>query len=88
MFSSGKFPLNAEVAAGSRLLQVPVAPFLRRLSENRELAFKMLAALSRWQHHLLMEIAELKSRSPIQRLATFLLSLAGAGEGPSASDCR
>lgn len=82
MFSSGKFPLNAEVAAGSRLLQVPVAPFLRRLSENRELAFKMLAALSRWQHHLLMEIAELKSRSPIQRLATFLLSLAGAGEGP------
>lgn len=81
MFSSGRFPLNAEVAAGSRLLQVPVAPFLRRLSENRDLAFKMLAALSRWQHHLLTEIAELKSKSPVQRLAAFLLGLAGTEEG-------
>lgn len=78
MFSSGKFPLNAEVSAGTRLLCIPVGPFLRRLSENRDLAFKMLAALSRWQHHLLKEIAELKSKSPVQRLGAFLLDLAQA----------
>ncbi len=81
MFSSGKFPLNAEVAANSRLLSIPVGPFLRRLSEHRELAFKMLSALSRWQRHLLNEIAELKSKSPVQRLGSFLLDLAGADEG-------
>ena len=38
MFSSGKFPLNAEVNAGSRLLCIPVGAFLKRLSENRPLA--------------------------------------------------
>ncbi len=80
MFSSGKFPLNAEVNAGTRLLCIPVGPFLRRLSENRELAFKMLSGLSRWQHHLLKEIAELKSKSPVQRLGAFLLDLAHASE--------
>lgn len=81
MFSSGRFPLNAEVNAATRLLCIPVAPFLRRLSEHRELAFQMLSALSRWQRHLLIEIAELKSKSPVQRLGAFLLHLAGADEG-------
>lgn len=81
MFSSGRFPLNAEVSAGSRLLSIPVAPFLRRLSEHRELAFQMLSALSRWQHHLLVEIAELKSKSPVQRLGAFLLHLVPAEDG-------
>ncbi len=81
MFSSGRFPLNAEVNAGARLLSIPVAPFLRRLSEHRELAFQMLSALSRWQRHLLIEIAELKSKSPVQRLGAFLLHLAQADDG-------
>ncbi len=81
MFSSGRFPLNAEVNAGTRLLSIPVAPFLRRLSEHRELAFQMLSALSRWQRHLLIEIAELKSKSPVQRLGAFLLHLAQADDG-------
>lgn len=78
MFSSGTFPLNAEVGMGTRLLSIPVGPFMRRLSENRALAFQMLSALSRWQRHLLNEIAELKSKSPVQRLGSFLLDLAGA----------
>jgi CRP-like cAMP-binding protein len=76
MFSSGRYPLNAEVGAGTRLLSIPVAPFLRRLSEHRELAFQMLSALSGWQRHLLTELAELKSKSPVQRLGAFLLHLA------------
>lgn len=80
MFSSGRFPLNAEVNAGTRLLSIPVAPFLRRLSEHRDLAFQMLSALSRWQRHLMIEIAELKSKSPVQRLGAFLLHLAGADD--------
>lgn len=81
MFSSGKFPLNAEVNAGSRLLCIPVGTFLKRLSENRLLAFQMLSALAQRQRHLLNEIAELKSKSPVQRLGGFLLALAGADDG-------
>lgn len=81
MFASGRFPLNAQATAGTRLLQVPKEPFMRRLSENRPLALKVLAALSRWHGHLLHEIDELKRLSPVQRLAAHLLYLSGAEEG-------
>lgn len=76
MFSSGKFPLNCEVLANSRLIHVPAGPFMKRLSEKRALAFHLLAGLSRWQHRMIHEITELKSKSPGQRLASFLLALA------------
>ena len=81
IFSSGKFPLNCEVMAGSRMAHIPAGPFLRRLSENRVLAFKLLAGLSQWQGRLMHEISELKSKSPGQRLATFLLALSAKAEG-------
>lgn len=81
MFSSGKFPLNCEVVAGSRLVHVPAGPFLKRLAENRTLAFHLLSGLSGWQRKLIHEITELKSKSPGQRLASFLLALAKGAEG-------
>ncbi|MBC7954106.1 MAG: helix-turn-helix domain-containing protein [Rhodospirillaceae bacterium] len=81
MFSSAKFPLNCEVVAGSRLVHVPAGPFLKRLGENRKLGFHLLAGLSRWQMRLIHEITELKSKSPGQRLASFLLALAKGAEG-------
>jgi CRP-like cAMP-binding protein len=81
IFSSGKFPLNCEVVAGSRLVHVPAGPFLKRLSENRQIAFHLMAGLSRWQMRMIHEITELKSKSPGQRLASFLLALAKNGEG-------
>jgi cAMP-binding proteins - catabolite gene activator and regulatory subunit of cAMP-dependent protein kinases len=82
MFSSARFPLNCEVVAGSRLVHVPAAPFMRHLSEHRHLAFHLMAGLSRWQARMIHEISELKSKSPGQRLASFLLALAkDAAEG-------
>jgi CRP-like cAMP-binding protein len=81
MFSSGKFPLNCEVLAGSRLVHVPAGPFMRRLSERRALAIHLLGGLSRWQMRMIHEISELKSKSPGQRLASFLLALARDAEG-------
>lgn len=80
MFSSGKFPLNCEVVAGSRLVHVPAAPFMKKLSEKRALAIHLLAGLSRWHVRMIREIAELKSKSPGQRLASFLLALARDAE--------
>lgn len=76
LFSTGKFPLNCEVVAGSRLVHIPGGLFLKRLAENPTLAFHLLSGLSRWQTRLVHEISELKSKSPEQRLATFLLALA------------
>jgi CRP/FNR family transcriptional regulator, dissimilatory nitrate respiration regulator len=82
IFSSAKFPLNCEVATGSRLIHIPAAPFLRRLADNHRLALLLLGGLARWQERLVREISELKSKSPAQRLASFLVALAG----PTASD--
>jgi CRP-like cAMP-binding protein len=81
IFSSAVFPLNCEVVAGSRLVHVAAQPFLRRLSENRHLAVLLLGGLARWQKLLVREIAELKSKSPGQRLASFLVALAHGAEG-------
>ena len=76
IFSSGIFPLNAEVMAGSKLVHVPASLFLKRLGDNRSLGPLLLGGLSQWQFRLVHEISELKSKSPGQRLATFLLALA------------
>lgn len=81
IFSSAKFPLNCEVVSGSRLVHVPAGPFLKRLSENRQLAFHLMSGLARWQTRMIHEITELKSKSPGQRLASFLLALAKDQEG-------
>jgi CRP-like cAMP-binding protein len=76
IFANARFPLNADVAAGSRILEIPAATFLKRLSERPGLTAKLLASLARWQRRLMSEIADLKGRSPVQRLASFLLALA------------
>ncbi|CCG41485.1 helix-turn-helix domain-containing protein [Magnetospirillum molischianum] len=80
ILSSGLFPLHCEVATGSRLVHIPAALFLRRLEERPALGLTLLSGLARWRWRLADEIAGLKSRSPAQRLAAFLLGLAPAGE--------
>jgi CRP-like cAMP-binding protein len=80
IFSSAKFPLNCEVVAGSRLVHIAAPAFLRRLSENRHLGMLLLGGLARWQMRLIREITDLKSKSPAQRLASFLVALAAVGE--------
>ena len=74
IFASQRFPINAECQPGTRLLEIPAQPFLARLAERRGLSAKLLASLARWQRRMLSEIAELKGRSPVQRLGLFLLA--------------
>ncbi|BAE52381.1 Crp/Fnr family transcriptional regulator [Paramagnetospirillum magneticum] len=88
IFSSGIFPLNGEVMAGSRLVHVPAAQFLKRLADNRSLGPMLLGGLSQWQFRLIHEISELKSKSPGQRLATFLLALAAKAGADAAGRVR
>ncbi|OAN54098.1 cAMP-binding protein [Paramagnetospirillum marisnigri] len=86
IFSSGIFPLNCEVAAGSRLAHIPAAPFMKRLADNPALGLALLGGLARWQTLLIREITELKSKSPSQRLATFLLALAAKAQAGGNSE--
>ena len=74
MFMNARFPVNAELAPGSRLLIIPADSFLSRLGERPELATQVFASLVRWQRRLIREIAALKGRSPAQRVGMFLLA--------------
>ena len=81
MFASGRFPVNAEAMAGSRLLRIDAAMFLRRLAEDKASAFKMLASIGRWQLRLMGELYHLKAQTPAQRLAWYILQLTDVDTG-------
>lgn len=80
IFQSGEFPLNCEVLGGTKLVHVPAPPFLNHLAQHPPLSMILLKSLSRWQSRMTAEIAEIKSRSPAQRLASFLLAFAAKGD--------
>jgi len=83
IFASGRFPVNADAMAGARLVRIDAATFLRKLSENRTLALKMLASMGRWQLRLMGELWQLKAQSPAQRLACYIVNLTPAETGPA-----
>ncbi len=75
MFGSGRLPVNAEVAAGTRLVRIPAQRILAGINGDTTLARKMLDSLARRQRRLIGRIGDLKLRSPGQRLAAALLAL-------------
>lgn len=76
IFLTSEFPLNCEISSGTKLIHVPAAPFLKHLSAHPRLSMILLKGLARWQARMTAEIAQIKSRSPAQRLASFLLAYA------------
>ncbi len=81
MFSSGGFPVNAAAAAGTLLLHVGAREFLAVLDSEPERGIEMLRSMRRWELLLLDEIRQVKTMTPLQRLAGFMLSLCGEREG-------
>ncbi|MCP5368422.1 MAG: cyclic nucleotide-binding domain-containing protein [Hyphomicrobiales bacterium] len=82
MFASGVFPVSAEVVESSLLVQMKTNTFLKSLETHKDLAFMLLATMARRHRGLVRDLADLKSKSPGQRLGSFLLGLAidqGAG---------
>jgi CRP-like cAMP-binding protein len=79
MFGSGRFPVNAEAQPGAEVVRIERAPFEAALRATPDLAFRMLDALIARQHFLIAEVSQLKSQSPAQRLASYLLALLESG---------
>lgn len=75
LFGAGRFPVNAEVQAETTLVRIDGRAFLKALRENQALGFRMLDSLLARQVFLIHEIHHLKTHSPSQRLASYLLSL-------------
>ncbi len=74
MFMNARFPVNAEMTMKTRLLVISAKSFLTHLEQRQELATKLFASLAQWQNRLMREIADLKGRSPAQRVGMFLLA--------------
>lgn len=72
-FARPFFPLNAEMAPGTRLLEVPVATLTKWLAAKPELFAAMGRAMIARIQKLEEEICDIKNRSPVQRLAAYLL---------------
>ena len=85
MFASGRFPVNAEVVEAARLMQIMAEPLIQHLSDNKELAFRMLGVMARRHRRFQKDISDYKSKSPGQRLGSFLLSLTDVDTGPATS---
>ncbi|MBV5325391.1 MAG: Crp/Fnr family transcriptional regulator, partial [Rhodospirillaceae bacterium] len=81
MLSTGRFPLHAEVIEDATLIRVGRRAFLHTLNSDHSLAYRMLAALVKWNRRLASEIWDLKELTPWQRVAEFLLAQTNAVEG-------
>lgn len=81
MLSTGRFPLHAEVIEDASLIRVGRRAFLYTLHSDHALAYRMLAALVKWNRRLALEISDLKELTPWQRVAEFLLAQTPAREG-------
>ena len=83
MFGSGRLPVNAEAASGTRLVRIPAQAILAGIDAEAVLARKMMDSLARRQRRLIGLISGLKLRSPGQRLAAALLALSTVDFGPA-----
>ncbi|KIL99968.1 transcriptional regulator Crp/Fnr family [Paramagnetospirillum magnetotacticum MS-1] len=81
MLSTGRFPLHAEVIEDATLIRVGRRAFLYTLHSDHALAYRMLAALVKWNRRLAAEISDLKELTPWQRVAEFLLAQTPATQG-------
>lgn len=82
IFGSGRYPVQAEVLAGSRLVAFDGATFVARLKDEPRLGLELLGSLGRWQLRLTAELRQLKLQTPAQRLAWFLVTLTDRATGP------
>lgn len=82
LFDRARYPVNAAAIQDCRTLVIPAEPFIRHLSENGDIAIKVLAAMSRRLRSLVQQVEQLKLKSTTERVADFLVKLTAESHGP------
>ena len=80
IFDQATYPVSAVVVEEARMLVVPGASFIRRLSDNGAYALNMMASMSRHLRQLVQQVEQLSVRSSTERVAGFLARLCGEAE--------
>lgn len=75
------YPVSAEAITPARLLRLDAARLRNMLQTDPVLATSMLAATYVHLQQLVEQVEQLKARSGVQRVAEFLLNLAGEADG-------
>jgi CRP-like cAMP-binding protein len=81
MFLGGRYPVAAEAVVPSRVMHIESDALRRKVAERPEIAFAMMASMSRHLKVLVDQIEKMKLLSADQRVAEFLLGLAGEQSG-------
>lgn len=81
MFLGGRYPVAAEAVVASRIMHVESDTLRRKVAERPEIAFAMMASMSRHLKLLVDQIEKMKLLSADQRVAEFLLGLCGERTG-------
>ena len=84
IFLGGRYPVSAEIATTARLVRIDGDLLRRRIHEQPDLAFSMLASASYHLKFLVEQIEQIKVLSAPQRIADFLIKLCPAREGSCA----
>lgn len=83
LFVDGRYSESARVVSYARLVSVPAQQFLAVLDQRFDLARRMLGSMSMRMRGMVGQITRLKLKSTAQRVASFLLGLTDATEGPA-----
>lgn len=81
MFLGGRYPVAAEAVTSSRVMRIESEALRRKVAERPEIAFAMMASMSRHLKVLVDQIEKMKLLSADQRVAEFLLGLCGQQTG-------
>jgi CRP-like cAMP-binding protein len=82
MFLGGRYPVAAEAIQASRVMRIESEILRRKVAERPEIAFAMMASMSRHLKVLVDQIEKMKLLSADQRVAEFLLGLCDGRPGP------
>lgn len=77
------YPVSAEAIADTELLQIDGKRLRRQIADDSNLGLSLLAASYVHLHGLVEQVERLKARSGVQRLAEFLIELAGLDDTTS-----
>ncbi|OSQ37345.1 Crp/Fnr family transcriptional regulator [Thalassospira mesophila] len=77
MLAGQNYPVSAECAPGSEVVAISKTQFVTRLKADRAMIGRMMQSLIERERFFYQELHDLRQRSPMQRLAGFLLAQDG-----------
>jgi len=81
-FRKQPYPVSAEAVTECLLLEMPASVILSQMIRQPDVCVSILASTFQHLHELVAQLAQLKSQTGAQRVAEFLLDLAGSAAEP------